>query len=71
MADNFYNMGYIAYQNGFLLKDGRNAAPQFGADHRKWCRGWRAARRDGAIRKRIADRVDGYDRDDLGESPDY
>ena len=39
---------------------------------------WRASirARDGgdAIRantKRIADRVDGYDRDDLGESPDY
>jgi len=24
-----------------------------------------------AIRNRIADRIDGYDRDDLGESPDF
>lgn len=26
---------------------------------------------EAAERKRIADHVDGYDRDDLGESPDY
>lgn len=24
-----------------------------------------------AFRKRVADRIDGYDRDDLGESPDF
>jgi hypothetical protein len=27
--------------------------------------------KDAAGRFRVADRVDGYDRDDIGESPDY
>ena len=31
----------------------------------------RKPRRQCAISNRIADRIDGYDRDDLGESPDF
>jgi hypothetical protein len=30
-----------------------------------------AKQRKSAINKRVADRIDGYDRDDLGESPDF
>jgi hypothetical protein len=35
--------------------------------------GWRTPNADkaAAAQKKIADRIDGYDRDDLGESPDF
>lgn len=32
---------------------------------------WRLEERRRAAEKRIADRIDGFDRDDLGESPDF
>lgn len=49
-------------QGPFLYGKDRAAA-------RRDCRDMNAEAR--AADKRVADRIDGYDRDDLGESPDY
>ena len=38
---------------------------------KRYAESLRKPRRQCAISNRIADRIDGYDRDDLGESPDF
>lgn len=71
METDLWQTGYDAYRRGLLLKDMKNFAPRFSKEHRLVCKGWRAAREEHANTTRAADHVDGYDRDNLGESPDY
>lgn len=66
------DFGYEAFEQG-EAREPNKAYPNDPEKASEWAEGWDEASVEATERRdrKIANRIDGYDRDDLGESPDY